>query len=67
MCAGIAAAPIPFADIIPLTALQAGSSRRIAWIGGRSVDKRGAAEFLTGLGANVGVAFALREARPGRS
>jgi uncharacterized protein (DUF697 family) len=26
------------------------------------VGKRGAAEFLTGLGANVGVAFALREA-----
>jgi uncharacterized protein (DUF697 family) len=34
----------------------------IAWISGRSVDRRGALEFLTGLGANVGAAFVLREA-----
>lgn len=62
ICAAVAAAPIPVADIVPLTALQAGLVAGIAWIGGRSVDRRGATEFLGGVGANVGFAFALREA-----
>jgi predicted GTPase len=62
LCAGIAVAPIPVADIIPLTALQVGLVAGIAWIGGRSLDGRGAAEFMAGLGANVGLAFLLREA-----
>jgi predicted GTPase len=62
VCAGIAAAPIPVADIVPLTALQAGLVATIAWIAGRSLDRKGATEFLTGLGANVGAAFVLREA-----
>jgi uncharacterized protein len=62
VCAAVAAAPIPVADIVPLTALQAGLVAGIAWIGGRSIDRRGAMEFLTGVGANVGVAFGLREA-----
>ncbi len=62
VCAGIAAAPIPVADIIPLTALQGGLVATIAWIAGRSIDRKGATEFLTGLGANVGAAFVLREA-----
>ena len=60
--AGIAAAPIPVADIVPLTALQIGLVASIAWIAGRSIDQRAAAEFLAGLGANVGFAFVLREA-----
>jgi predicted GTPase len=62
VCAGIAAAPLPLADVVPLTTLQAGLVAGIAWIGGRSMDKKGTTEFLAGLGANVGVAFALREA-----
>ena len=62
ICAGIAAAPIPFADVFPLTTLQAGLVAGIAWIGGRSVDKRGTSEFMASLGVNVGAAFALREA-----
>jgi uncharacterized protein (DUF697 family) len=62
ICAGIAMAPIPVADIIPLTALQAGLVAAIAWIGGRSLDRKGATEFIASLGANVGVAFLLREA-----
>jgi len=62
VCAGIAAAPIPLADLVPLTTMQAGLVAGIAWIGGRSIDRRGTSEFLTGLGANVGAAFALREA-----
>jgi uncharacterized protein (DUF697 family) len=60
--AGIAAAPIPLADIVPLTTLQTSLVAAIAWIAGRSVDRKGAVEFVTGIGANVGVAFALREA-----
>jgi uncharacterized protein len=62
VCAGVAAAPIPVADIIPLTTLQAGLVASIAWIAGRSIDRRGATEFLTSLGANVGLAFLLRQA-----
>ncbi len=62
VCAGVAAAPIPLADIIPLTTLQVGLVAAIAWIAGRSIDKQGAAEFLASLGANVGAAFVLREA-----
>jgi uncharacterized protein (DUF697 family) len=62
VCAGIAAAPIPLADIIPLTAMQLGLVAAIAWIAGRSVDRRSASEFLASLGANVGLAFVLREA-----
>jgi uncharacterized protein (DUF697 family)/GTP-binding protein EngB required for normal cell division len=61
VCAGIGAAPIPVADVVPLTALQLSLVAGIAWIGGRTLDKRGAGEFVAGLGANVGVAFALRE------
>jgi predicted GTPase len=61
LSAGIAAAPIPFADIFPLTTLQVGLVASIAWISGRSIDRVGAAEFLAGLGANLGIAFVLRE------
>ena len=61
VCAGVGAAPIPFADTIPLTALQAGLVAGIAWIGGRSANKKGAAEFIGALGANLGVALGLRE------
>jgi uncharacterized protein (DUF697 family)/GTP-binding protein EngB required for normal cell division len=62
VCAAVAASPIPVADIVPLTALQTGLVAGIAWIAGRSVDRRGATEFLASVGANVGFAFALREA-----
>ncbi len=62
VCAAIAAAPIPIADIVPLTAMQAGLVAGIAWIAGRSIDRRGASEFLASVGANVGIAFGLREA-----
>jgi uncharacterized protein (DUF697 family) len=62
VCAAVAVAPIPIADILPLTTLQAGLVAGIAWVGGRSLDRRGATEFLTSIGANIGIAFALREA-----
>jgi uncharacterized protein len=60
LCAGIAAVPFVPAAVVPLTTLQAGMVAGIAWIGGRSVDKRGAAEFMTSLGANVGLGIGLR-------
>lgn len=61
VCAGVGAAPIPFADTIPLTALQAGLVAGIAWIGGRSADKKGTTEFVGALSANLGLALGLRE------
>jgi len=61
LCAGIAALPIPIADVIPITTLQITLVAGIAWLSGRPLDRRAAAEFLAALGANVGVGFALRE------
>ena len=61
VCAGVGAAPIPFADTIPLTALQTGLVAGIAWIGGRSADKKGTTEFIGALSANLGLALGLRE------
>jgi uncharacterized protein (DUF697 family)/GTP-binding protein EngB required for normal cell division len=58
---GIAAAPIPIADILPLTALQVGLITGIAYLSGREMSKAAAREFLAALGVNVGAAFALRE------
>jgi predicted GTPase len=58
---GIAAAPIPVADILPLTALQIGLVTGIAYVSGREMSKAAARELLAALGANVGAAFALRE------
>ncbi|HEX4494881.1 MAG TPA: GTPase [Thermoanaerobaculia bacterium] len=58
---GIAAAPIPVADILPITALQIGLISGIAYVSGRELSRKAAREFLVALGANVGAAFALRE------
>lgn len=61
VCAGIAAVPIPVADMIPITALQVSMIAGIAWISGRTLDTKVAAEFLTTTGLNVGMGYALRE------
>jgi uncharacterized protein len=61
LCAGIAAVTFIPLDVVMLTALQAGMVAGIAWIGGRDVDRRGASEFMTGLGLQVGVALGLRQ------
>jgi uncharacterized protein (DUF697 family) len=61
ICTGIAALPIPIADLIPITTMQVTLVAAIAWLAGRPVDKKGAAEFLGAMGVNVGAAFALRE------
>jgi predicted GTPase len=59
--AGIAATPIPVADIFPITALQVGLISGIAYLSGRELSRKAAKEFLVALGANLGAAFALRE------
>ncbi len=61
VAAGIAAAPIPVADILPITALQIGLISGIAYVSGRELSKKAARELMAALGANVGAAFALRE------
>ncbi len=61
LCAGIAALPIPVADVIPITSLQVTLVAAIAWLSGRSLDRKSATEFVSAMGINVGAAFALRE------
>jgi uncharacterized protein (DUF697 family)/predicted GTPase len=61
ICAGIAALPIPVADVIPITTLQVTLIAGIAWLSGRPLDRKAAAEFLGAMGANVGLGFAFRE------
>lgn len=62
LCAGIAALPVPIADVLTLTTLQAGLVASIAYLSGRKLEKRTASEFFGALGVNLGAAFALREA-----
>jgi predicted GTPase len=61
LAGGIAATPIPVADILPITATQVGLITGIAYLSGRELSKNAAKEFLVALGANLGAAFALRE------
>lgn len=61
-CAGIAAAPIPIADLAPITGLQVTMIMSIGYIGGKKMTKKTAAEFITASGVNISVGFALREA-----
>lgn len=53
--------PIPFADMPLLTGLQALMIMAIAYIAGREVNRAAAAEFIGAVGANLGVAFVVRE------
>ncbi|MBX3197370.1 MAG: 50S ribosome-binding GTPase [Labilithrix sp.] len=61
ICTGVAAVPIPVADLFPITAMQMALVAGIAWLSGRPLDKKAAAEFLGAMGANVGAAVVLRE------
>ncbi len=60
-CAGIAAVPIPVADLAPITGLQTTLVMVIAFISGRQFSLKSSMEFLASLGVNVGAAFAFRE------
>jgi uncharacterized protein (DUF697 family) len=57
---GIAAVPIPLADIAPITAAQVSLVAAIGYISGREMSAKTAAEFVAALGASVGAAIALR-------
>jgi len=61
ICAGLAATPIPVADIIPITSAQIAMIMGIGFIGGRRLSKESAKEFFAAMGMNVGAGFALRE------
>lgn len=61
ICAAIGAQPIPLADMSVLTALQVLMVSGIMYISGRERSLRAATEFITALGANVGVGMLLRE------
>ncbi len=61
ICAGLAALPLPVADIIPITAAQVTMVTSIGYVAGRELNAQAATEFLAALGVNVGVGFALRE------
>lgn len=62
LTAAVAAAPIPVADIAPITALQISLISGIAYISGRDLSTKTAIEFLGAIGLNVGAGFAFREA-----
>lgn len=53
--------PIPLADMPLLTGLQAMMIMIIAYIAGREVNRAAATEFIGAIGANLGVAFVVRE------
>ena len=62
VCAGLAAVPVPVADLLPITGAQFGMLIGIGHIAGRELSKEAVKEFLVALGLNVGAGFALREA-----
>ncbi|HRI66560.1 MAG TPA: 50S ribosome-binding GTPase [Polyangium sp.] len=61
LCATIAFTPLPVADIVPITSMQVGLVASISYVAGRTVTLKSAGEFLTAIGANVGIGFAVRE------
>ncbi len=60
-CGAVGAEPIPVADLPILTAIQLAMIVIISYIAGRDLSLRAAGEFMVAAGANVGMAFALRE------
>jgi len=61
ICTAIGTQPIPLADFPILTSLQATMVAGIMHISGREMSAKLAAEFMTAVGANVGLGLALRE------
>jgi len=60
-CAGVAIQPIPFADILLLTPIQAYMGSRIAAIRGVPVSEADIAQTLKELGGVIGVGFAAQQ------
>jgi predicted GTPase len=61
ICSGIAAIPVPIADIVPITSVQISLISGIAYTAGRQLSFELACEFLAALGFNLGAGFTLRE------
>ncbi len=61
LCTTIGFEPIPFADFPLLTSVQFSMVCGIAYVSGRSLSRRAAAEFIATLGTNVSVGLVLRE------
>jgi len=61
VCGGIAAIPLPVADIAPITSLQVALISGIAYTAGRILNFKVAGEFLAALGVNIGAGFVFRE------
>ncbi len=62
LCAGLAATPIPVADIAPITSMQISLISGIGYVSGRRMEVKAATEFMGAVGANIGAAVAMREA-----
>lgn len=62
LCAGIAATPIPVADVAPITAAQVSMVIGVGYLSGRDLDMKGALEFMGAMGVNVGAAWGFRQA-----
>lgn len=62
VCGGIGAAPLPVADIAPMTAAQATMVVGVGYLSGRDLDMEAATEFIAAMGLNAGAAFGFREA-----
>jgi uncharacterized protein (DUF697 family) len=61
ICTAVGAQPIPLADMPILTTLQLVMVSGIMYVSGRERSLRAATEFVTALGANVGIGMLLRE------
>ncbi len=61
ICGAVGAQPIPLADFPILTGLQAGMVAGIMYISGRQMSVKLAGEWIGAVGANIGMALALRE------
>lgn len=65
LAAGIAAVPLPFADLLPLVAIQTTMIVGVGYVAGRQLDTRAATEFVSALGLNVGAGLVFREVARG--
>lgn len=61
LCTTIAFEPIPLADFPFLTSIQVTMVGGIAYVSGRELGAKAAAEFVAALGANFGLGLILRE------
>jgi uncharacterized protein (DUF697 family)/predicted GTPase len=62
VCGALGAAPLPVADIAPITGLQVSMIVGIGYLSGRNLDMEAATEFIAAMGVNAGAAFGFREA-----